>query len=91
MAPRVVIVSPGSVTVSPFHGFPQAAIVIPPQRIIRPGIPLSITRPSLTLFSHTGFVSPPLKGAFPLRVTLPRKGVGPDVIMVGTTGSTRHR
>jgi hypothetical protein len=91
LAPRAVVVSPGIVTVSPFHGIPQAAIVIPSQRAVRPGIPLIVTRPSVTFFPHTGFVSPPLKGAFPLRVTVPRTRVGPKVIMVKTTSSTRHR
>jgi hypothetical protein len=91
IAPRAVIVSPGFVTVSPFHGIPQAAIVIPPQRAIRPGTQVSVTRPSATFFPHTGFVSPPLQGAFPLRVTVPRRGVGPKVIIEVTTDSTRHR
>jgi hypothetical protein len=91
VAPRPVVVSPGFVTGLPFHGFPQAAIVIPPKRVIRPGIPLIVTPPSVTFVPHTGFVSPPLKGAFPLRVTVPRTRVGPKVIMVDTTGSTRQR
>jgi hypothetical protein len=91
LAPRAVVVSPGFVTLSPFHGIPQAAIVITPQRVIRPRIPLIVTRPSATFLPHPGFVSPPLKGAFPLRVTVPRTGVGPKVIIVDTTGSRRHR
>jgi hypothetical protein len=91
LAPRAVVVSPRVVTVSPFHGIPQAAIVITPQRVIRPRIPLIVTRPSVTFVPHRGFVSPPLKGAFPLTVTVPRTGIGPNVIIVDTTSSTRHR
>jgi hypothetical protein len=140
MAPRTVIASPSFVTVSRFHGIPPAGFVIPPQRVIRAGIPVIVTRPSATFFPHasfvsppllgavspfhsippagfvitrqrairpgalvmvtrpsgrffphTGFVSPPLQGAFPHPVTVPRRGVGPKVIMVETTGSTRHR
>jgi hypothetical protein len=90
MAPRAVVVSPGFVTIPPFHGIPQTAIVTTPQRVIRPGSPVIVTSPSATFLPHTGFVSPPLQGAFPLRVTVPRTGVGPKVIIVETTGSTRH-
>jgi hypothetical protein len=91
LAPRAVVVSPGFVTVSPFHGIPQAAIVITPPRAIRPGTPLIVTRPSATFFPRTVFVSPPVRGAFPLRVTVPRMGVAPKVIMVETTRSTHQR
>ena len=91
LAPRAVVVSPSVVTVSPFHGIPQAAIVITPQRTIRPGRPVIVTRPSAPFFPRTGFVSPPLQGAFPLRVTVPRTPVGPKVIMVETTRSTHQR
>jgi hypothetical protein len=91
LAPRAVVVSPGFVTVSPFHGIPQAEIVTPAQRAIRSGTPVIVTRPSGMFFPHTGFISPPLMGAFPVRIIVARTGVGPKVIIVDTTGSRRHR
>jgi hypothetical protein len=91
VAPSVVLVSPGFVPVSAFHGGPQAALVIIQPRAFRPGIPVLVTRPSATFFPQTVVVSPPVQGAFPLRVTVPPRGVGPKVIMVGPSGSIRQR
>ena len=91
VAPPAVVVSPGFVTVSAFHGRPQAAIVITPHRAIRPGTPVIVTRPSATFFRQTAVVSPPVQGAFPLHVTVPPRGIGPKVIIVVPTGSTRQR
>lgn len=91
VAPSAVLVSPGFVPVSAFHGGPHAALVITPQRAIRPGILVIVTRPSATFFPQTVVVSRPVPGAFPLHVTVPPKGVGPKVILVGPTGATRQR
>jgi hypothetical protein len=88
VAPSAVVVSPGFVKVPAFHGFPQAAIVITPHRVIRPGPPVIVTRPSATFFRQTIVVSPSVQGAFPLRVTVPPRGTGPKVIVVVPTGST---
>jgi hypothetical protein len=86
-----VVVSPGFVAVSAVHGVPPAALVITPQRAIRPGIPVIVTRPSATFFPRTVMVSPLVPVAFPHRVTVPPRRVGPKVIMGGPTGSTHHR
>jgi hypothetical protein len=91
VAPPAVLVSPGVVTVSGFHGVPHTALVITPQHAIRSGRPVIVTRPSATCFPQTILVSPPVQGAFPLRVTVPPTGIGPKVIMVVPTGSTRQR
>jgi hypothetical protein len=91
VAPSAVVVSPGFVTVSGFHGVPHAALVITPQRAIRPGPLVIVTRPSATFFPPTVFISPPVQGAFPHRVTGPPRGIAPKVILVGPTGSTRPR
>jgi hypothetical protein len=89
--PSAVVVSPGFVTVSAFHGVPPAALVITPARAIRPGIPVLVTRPSATFFPQTVVVSRSVPGAFPLLVTVPPRGVGPKVLLVVPTGSTRQR
>ena len=91
VAPPAVVISPGFVTVLGFHGVPRAGLVITPQRAIRPGIPVLVTRPSATFFPQTSVVSPPVPGTVPHRVTVPPRGVVPKVIMVGPTGSTRQR
>jgi hypothetical protein len=91
MMPSAVVVAPGFVTVSAFHGVPLAPLVITPQRAIRPGIPVIVTRPSATFFPRTVVLSPPMPGAFPLHVTVPPRRVGPKVILVGPTRSTRQR
>jgi hypothetical protein len=91
VAPSAVVISPGVVKVSPFHGRPPAAIVITPHRAIRPGIPVIVTRPSATFFRQTVVVSPPVQGALPLRVTVPPRGIGPKVIIVVSTVSTPQR
>jgi hypothetical protein len=83
VAPPAVVVSPGFVTVSAFHGLPQAALVITPHRTI-------VTRPSATFFRQTVLVSPPVQRAVPLRVTVPLWAIRPKVIVVGPTGSTRQ-
>jgi hypothetical protein len=91
VVPSAVVVSPGLVAVSAFHGVPPAALVITPQRAIRPGIPVIVTRPSATFFPQTVVVSPPVSGAFPHRLTVPPRRVGPKVILVVPTASTRQR
>jgi hypothetical protein len=91
VAPPAVVVSPGFVTISGFHGVPHAALVITPQRAIRPGIPVLVTRPSATFFPQTVVVSPSVRGAFPHPSTVPPRGVVPKVILVVPTGSTRQR
>ena len=91
VVPSAVVVSPSLVAVSAVHGVPPAALVITPQRAIRPGIPVIVTRPSATFFPRTVWVSPPVPGAFPHRVTVPPRRIGSKVIMVGPTGSTRQR
>jgi hypothetical protein len=91
VAPSAVVVSPGFVTVSAFHGLPQAALVITPHRAIRPGTPVIVTRPSATFFRQTVLVSPPVQRAFPLHVTVPPRAIGPKVIVVVPPGSTRQR
>jgi hypothetical protein len=88
VVPSAVVVAPGFVAVSAFHGVPHAALVITPPRAIRPGIPVIVTRPSATFFRQTIVVSPSVQGAFPLRVTVPPRGTGPKVIVVVPTGST---
>jgi hypothetical protein len=89
--PSARVVSPGFVTVSAFHGVPHVALVITPQRAISSGIPVIVTRPLVTFFPQTVAVSPPVPGAFPHRVTVPPRRVGPKVILVVPTGSTRQR
>jgi hypothetical protein len=91
VAPSVVVISPGFVTVSGFHVVPHAVIAISPPRGIRPGIPVLVTRPSATFFPWTVVVSPPVQGTVPHRVTVSPRGVVPKVIMVRPTGSTRQR
>jgi|Tabmets5t2r1_1033131.scaffolds.fasta_scaffold175220_1 hypothetical protein len=91
VVPSAVVVSPGFVAVSAVHSIPPAALLITPQRSIRPGIPVLVTRPSVTFVPRTVIVSPPVPGAFPHRVTVPPRRVGPKVILVGPTGSTRQR
>jgi hypothetical protein len=91
VAPSAVIVSPGFVTVSAFHGGPHATLVITPQRALRPGIPVIVTRPSATFFPQTVVVSPPVQGALPHRVTVPPRGIGPKMINVTPMSSTRLR
>jgi hypothetical protein len=91
VVPSAVVVAPGFVAVSAVHGVPPAALVITPPRAIRPGIPVLVTRPSATFFPRTVVGSPPVPGAFPHRLTVPPRGVGPKVILVGPTGSTRQR
>jgi hypothetical protein len=91
VVPSAVVVSPGLVTVSAFHAVSHATLVSTPQRAIRPGIPLIVTRRSAKFFPRTVVVSPPVRGAFPHHITVPSRGVGPKVIMVGPTGSTRQR
>lgn len=91
VAPSAVVISPGVVKVSPFHGRPPAAIVITPHRAIRPGIPVIVTRPSATFFRQTVVVSPPVLGAFPPHVTVPSRVIRPKVIIVEPTGSTPQR
>jgi hypothetical protein len=91
VVPSALVVSPGFVTVSAFHGVPHAALVITPQRVIRPGTPVLVTRPLATFFPQTVVVSPPVPGAFPHRLTVPPRRVGPKMILVGPTGSTRQR
>jgi hypothetical protein len=91
VVPSALVVSPGFVTVSAFHGVPHVALVITPPRAIRPGIPVIVTRPSATFFPQTVVVSPPVPRAFPHRLTVPPRRVGPKVILVVPTGSTRQR
>jgi hypothetical protein len=86
-----VVVSPGFVTVSGFHGVPHAALVITQQHAIRPGIPVIVTHPSATFFPQTVVVPAPVQSAIPHRITVPPRGVVPKVILVGPTGSTRQR
>jgi hypothetical protein len=89
--PSAVVVAPGFVAVSAFHGVPHAALVITPPRAIRPGIPVIVTHPSVAFFPQTVVVSPRVQGALAHRLTVPPRGVGPKVILVGPTGSTRQR
>jgi hypothetical protein len=91
VVPSAVVVSPGLVAVSALHGIPPAALVITPQRAIRPGIPVIVTRPSATFFPQTVVLSPHMPGAFSLHVTVPPRRVAPKVIMVVPTASTRQR
>jgi hypothetical protein len=91
VVPSAVVVAPGFVTVSGFHGVPHAGLVITPQRAIRLGRPVLVTRPSATFFPQTIVVSPPVPGTIPHRVTVPPGGVVPKMIMVRPTGSTRQR
>jgi hypothetical protein len=91
VAPPAVVVSPGFLTISAFHGVPQAAHVITPQRVIRPGTPFIVARPSTTFFPQTVLVSPPVQGALPLHDAVPPRGVVAKVIIVVPTGSTRRR
>jgi hypothetical protein len=91
VVPSAVGGSPGFVTVSAFHAVPHATLVIIPQRAIRPGIPVIVTRPSAVFFPQTVVVSPPVQGPFPHRGTVPPRGVGPKVILVVPTGVTRQR
>jgi hypothetical protein len=89
VAPSAVVVSPGFVTVSPFHGVPQAAGVITLQSAIRPSIPVIVTSPSATFFPRTFLVSPLVQGALPSHVTVSPRSVVPKVIIVVPTDSTR--
>jgi hypothetical protein len=91
VVPPAVAVSPGFVTVASFHGVPRVALVIAPQRAIRPGGPVIITRPSATFFPQAAFESARLQGDPPVRVTVPPTGVVPKVIIVVTPGATRQR
>ena len=91
VVPSALVLSPGFVTVSAFHGVPHVALVITPQRAIHPSIPVIVTRPSATFFPQTAVVLPTGQGAFPHRFTVPPKRVGPKVILVVPTGSTRQR
>jgi hypothetical protein len=91
VAPSAVVISPGVVKVSPFHGRPPAAIVITPHRAIRPGTPVIVTLPSDTFFRQTAVVSPPVQRTFPPHVTVPPRSIGPKVIIVAPTGSTSQR
>jgi hypothetical protein len=91
VVPSAVVVSPSFVTVSAFHGVPHVALVITPARAVRPGMPVLVTRPSAPFFPQTVVVSPPMPGAFPHRLTVPPRRVGPKVILVVPTGSTRQR
>jgi hypothetical protein len=91
VAPSAVVVSPGFLTASAFHGVPRGAFVITSQRAIRPGIPVIVTRRSATFFPQTVVVSPSVPDALPLHVTVPPRRVGPKVILVEPTGSTRQR
>jgi hypothetical protein len=91
VGPSALVVSPGFVTISGFHGVPHAALVITPQRVIRPGTPVLVTRPSATFIPQTVVVSPPVPGALPHRLTVPSRRVGPKVILVVPIGSTRQR
>jgi hypothetical protein len=91
VVPSAVVVAPGFVAVSAFHGVPHAALVSTPPRVIRPGTPVLVTRPSATFFPQTIVVSPPVPGALPHRLTVPPRRVGPKVILVVPIGSTRQR
>jgi hypothetical protein len=91
VAPPTVVASPGFVTISSLPIAPQVPIVITPQTAIRPGPLVIVTRPSATFFPQTVFISPPVQGAFPHRVTGPPRGVVPKVIMVRPIRSTRPR
>src|SRR5262245_55651231 len=89
--PSAHVVSPGFVTVSAFHGVLPAALAITPPRAVRPGIPVIVTRPSATFFPRTVVVSRSVPDAFPHRLTVPPTRVGPKVILVVPTASTRQR
>jgi hypothetical protein len=91
VVPSAVVVAPGFVAVSAFHGVPHAALVITSPRAIRPGIPVIVTRPSATFFPQTVVLSPPMPGAFPLHASVPPRRVAPKVILVVPTASTRQR
>jgi hypothetical protein len=91
VVPSAVVISPGVVKVSPIHGHPPAVSVVTPHRAIRPGTPVIVARPSDTFFGQTVVVSPPVQGTFPPHVTVPRRGIGPKVIIVAPTGSASQR
>jgi hypothetical protein len=80
VAPPTVVAS--FVTISSVPMAPQVPIVITPQTAIRPGPLVIVTRPSAAFFPQTVFISPPVQGAFPHRVTGPPRGVVPKVILV---------
>jgi hypothetical protein len=90
MVPSAVVVLPGFIKAPAFHGFPQAAIVITPHRVIQPGLPVLVTHPSATFFRQIVVVSPSVQGAFPQRVTAPPKRIKPKVIVVAPTDSTHQ-
>jgi hypothetical protein len=91
LVPAAVVVAPGFVAVSAANRVPPTALVIAPQRAIRPGIPVLVTRPSAAFFPRTVMLSSPVPGAFPHRVAVAPRRVGPKVILVGPTGSIRQR